>query len=180
MQLIKRPLLTSFLLTILWLITRRLGSVDQLSLIKADETILTSGFITALTVFVALISAAVFQKVWSEWGDVRNSILDHDEKAFNKYADERVPTTVKAALFILFLALLGAFFILQISSVIVGIYIVSSMVFAISFYWEVIMDLDDYWTGAWNIDINLVPDEWEWAREHKAEIIAKLGTTNKR
>src|SRR3990167_3398276 len=99
MQLIKRPVLFSSLVTILWLIVRQLGSIDQPSLVKADETILTSGFITALTVFVALLSAAIFQKVWGEWTEIRNAIFDKNEKAFSKYANERVPTTVKYALF---------------------------------------------------------------------------------
>lgn len=176
MQLIKRPILLAILAIILWLAAHQLGGVEQKELLKADETIMTSGFITTLTVIVALLAAAVFTKVWTEWSEVRNSLKEEkSEKTFNKYVDERIPPTVKSAIIILFFSLLGAFYILSVASIVTGVYMVGSITFALSFYWEVLMDLDDYWTGAWNIDIRDVPDEWEWAEKNKKRIMRKLG-----
>lgn len=176
MGLIRRPFVFTVVAVALWLLVQQLGGLDKPELIKQDETIMTSGFITALSLFIALLASGVFLKVWSEWIEVRNAIRStkQDEEIFMRYADERLPSTVKAAIIILFVFLLGAFFILHIASVVTGIYITFGITFALTFYWEVIMDFDDYWTGEWNIDIRMVPDDWEWAKKNKARILSRL------
>lgn len=169
MSLIRRPLVLAVVVTILWLLVRQMGGVDDPAKIKADETIMTSGFITSLTVFIALLSAAVFQKTWTEWTEVRNAVKgpEKDEKAFMRYVDERIPPTVKAAMIVLYVGLLGSFFILSNASLVAGIYMIFAITFALAFYWEVIEDLDEYWNGEWNISLDDVPDEWEWSRKNK-------------
>jgi hypothetical protein len=173
MLLLKRPVALAVAVLAFWLLLRWGGvAADQPTLLKADEAVLVSGFFTPMTVLIALLAAAVFTKVWSEWMEVRNAVKGEkkDEEAFMKYVDERIPPTVKAALLILFGALLGAFFLLHIQSLVVGSYIIFALTFALAFYWEVIMDLDDYWTGVWNIRLDDVPEAWAWSKTRKEEI----------
>lgn len=178
-QLIVRPAITAIISSVLWIATYLLAGTWRILEIKPDENIL--GFFIGGMVFVdAGIAAAILAKVWLEWIEVRNSLRaetdeERDEKTFSKYADERLPVTIKAAIVILFVLLLGGFFLAPISSPILGVFVTFAITFGLVFYWEVLLDFDDYWSGVWNVDIRDVPDNWKWAKKNKKRVMQGLG-----
>jgi|GEM_PF-4619421 hypothetical protein len=179
MHLIIRPAIAAAITALLWLGSQHLFGLQRIRLMKPDENIL--GFFITTMIFVATgIAAAILGKVWLEWVEVRNSLRgetdsDKDEGAFSKYADERLAPTIKSSLLILLALLMAGFFFAPISYWLFGIFVTGGLAFGIGFYWEVLLDFDNYWTGVWNVDILLVPNTWKWAKGNKLRVMKELG-----
>ncbi len=157
MKLLKRPLVLSLVITGIWLLLRTHGLFSG----KADEGAMSSGTIAFLFFVYGLMAAFVMAKVWTEWREMEDAVRHEDEKKFVDLKDQRIPKTLKMLLFIFSVFIAAAFFIIGFEDVVKGVFSVFSVVFMLTTVWEVLMDLDDYFTGEWNINIDSLPKEWQ-------------------
>jgi hypothetical protein len=72
-------------------------------------------------------------------------------------------------LLIFSLLLLGAFFFMHFKSLLNGVYTIFAISLGLALNWNVIMDLDDPFTGLWNVEI---PNDWARfkRKDHDANI----------
>jgi hypothetical protein len=151
-----KPFVISVIVSVLWvLIYNYIGFNSNL---KLDEGIMASGTIALLGVFYALLTAFVFATVWQQWVSIEDAIKTRNKEEFIKHKDKRVPFTVKLLIVIFSFFLIVAFFLISFKNLILGVFSIFVITFILSMYWQVITDLDDPFTGIWNVE---VPKEWE-------------------
>lgn len=156
MRLIIKPLIVAAIVSILWFV--RYGLFGSNDAIKADEAVLVSGTIPILAIFYALLAAFTFATVWQQWVAVEEAVKTRNKKEFLKHKDKRMPATIKLLLSLFSVLLVAAFFIISFKSLLTGLYSIFAVTLALSIYWSVIMDLDDPFSGVWNVRL---PKEWE-------------------
>ena len=134
---------------------RSFGMLHSLSL--GDETAL-SATITTLGLIYWLVAAAALVNVWSQWIETEDASLKGDKKKFWELAERRMPQPVKAALLLISLLLWMAFFFMPFGSVWAGTFTVFSITVALTFIWEIVVDLDNPLDGVWRVK-NIPPRE---------------------
>ena len=159
MKLLIKPLVISLVSTGLWFLLRFLGLGD---FIQGDEGgAMPSGTIAFLGVIYALLAAFTTANVWSQWVAVEEAVKTGDRQKFLQNKDKRIPGTLKSLLLMFSVFLVIGFYLLYFKNPLPGGFSIFAATMAVSAVWAVIMDLDDPFTGAWNVQI---PREW---REEK-------------
>jgi len=158
MKIFLKPLVLSVLGTGLWILLRTWGLDEYL---QGDEGAIASGLVAFLAVAYALFAAFLFATVWSQWVAVEEAVRVKDRQKFDLHKDKRIPRTAKALLLLFSFFLVGAFYLLSFRHLATGGFSIFAVIMVIITYWQVILDLDDPFTGIWNVE---VPKEW---REQK-------------
>ena len=112
-------------------------------------------------VIYALLAAFTTANVWSQWVAVEEAVKTGDRQKFVQNKDKRIPETLKLLLLMFSVFLVVGFFLLYFKNPLPGGFSIFAVTMAVSAVWTVIMDLDDPFTGVWNVQI---PEEW---REEK-------------
>lgn len=158
MKLLIKPAILGLVALGIWILLRfQFGILAD----KADEGIMASGTIAFLFFVYGLMAAFIMAKVWTEWREIETAVRERDEKKFVDLKDQRVPRTLKMLLIIFSIFIAVAFFLSGFQNSIKGVFSVFAIVFMLTVVWEVLMDLDDYFTGEWNIDIHALPEAWQ-------------------
>lgn len=154
-KLLWQPLVITATVYVAWLLSApmRLGFV-------ADVGALTSGTIPILAIAYAIIAGLLLQKVILEWFELEHAARTENKPKFLEYVHRQLPTTVYMLLWIISSAPIGAFFLVSFSSLVTGSFSIIVITFVITTVNATITDLDDYFSGVWNIDINTLPKEW--------------------
>ena len=155
MRFLIKPLVLSSVSTGLWFFLRLLGLGD---LIQGDEGGMSSGTIAFVGVIYALLAAFTTANVWSQWVAVEEAVKTGNHEKFLQNKDKRIPGTLKALLLMFSIFLVVGFFLLYFKNPLPGGFSIFAVTMAVSAVWAVIMDLDDPFTGTWNVQI---PEEWE-------------------
>ena len=150
MKLLIKPLVLSVVLAGLWILFRFLGLDNY---IQGDEGTIASGTVAFLAVAYALFAGFLFVTVWSQWVAIEEAIRDMDLKKFNLHKDKRLPGTVKTLLLMFSILLVVAFFLLSFRHLLTGGFSIFVATLVVSTYWRVILDLDDPFTGIWNVNV---------------------------
>ncbi len=159
LRILIKPLIFSVVVVLIWYFINYLfGSSFFLSNLKLDEGIMASGTIAILGIFYALLTAFVFTTVWQQWVAIEESIKTKNKEEFIKHKDKRIPFTVKLLVFLFSVFLILAFFLISFKNIITGVFSIFVISFILFIYWQVILDLDDPFTGIWNVN---VPKEWQ-------------------
>ena len=153
MPFLERPVVGSLGAVMLWLILR--GILPDL---KEDENIVRTTIGTLTTMWVFL-TGAVLVKAWSKWSTVDNAV-GIDFEVFRKNKDQRILITGFAtALYIISGLFIGSFFLLKFTYVLTAVCAIGGVSFVVMTCIEIIKDLDDPFTGLWNI--RELPDDWK-------------------
>ena len=108
-----------------------------------------------------IFAGLVASTVWGEWKGIIAAIDAKDENAFIRLKDQRLSPHIKLLIMVLSgVWLFPIFFLLSYKVVAIGVFATFAITLILVIYWEVINDLDDYFTGVWNIDIKKLPKEW--------------------
>ena len=136
--------------------------------IQGDEGAVASGLVAVVAVAYALYAGFIFVNVWSQWTTIEEAVKTYKvatdevtkDQAHQKFIlnkDKRIPKTAKILLFVFSLFLVVAVYLLYFQNSIPGGYAIFTVIMIVSTYWTVIMDLDDPFSGIWNVQ---VPEEW--------------------
>lgn len=169
MKLFIRPIVLSVLSTGIWIVLKILG-LDQY--IEGDEGAMASGTIAFLGIIYALLTAFTTATVWSQWLAVKKAVETYkaakkagDETAmaqahqkFILNKDKRIPGTLKLILLMFSIFAVLGFYLLYFRNPLPGGFAIFTATMAASGLWGLIMDLDDPFTGVWNVE---VPEEWK-------------------
>lgn len=159
MKLLWKGLTLSIIVTLLWVAYQLIpGARDRF---KADETIMASAIVPIIGIGYVIFVSLVASTVWNEWKGILMAIETKNEQDFVRLKDQRLSPHIKLLIKVLsVLLLLPIFFFFSYKSLAVGTYTIFSITLILAAYWEIISDLDDYFSGVWNIDINKLPKEW--------------------
>jgi hypothetical protein len=159
MKLLIMPVALAFVATVFWMLLWLNGF--EIVSNKADEGLMSSGTIAFLFFIYGLLAVFVMAKVWGEWCDMETAVRKGDEEKFLDLKDRRVPRTLKMLLVVFSLFIVAAFFVSGFESAVKGAFSIFAVVFMLTAVWNVLMDLDDYFTGEWNVEISSLPTEWQ-------------------
>ena len=155
MKLLTKPLVLSLASTGLWFLLRFIGLGD---FIQGDEGgAMPSGTIAFLGVIYALLAAFTTANVWSQWVVVEEAVKTGDHQKFILNKDKRMPGTLKLLLLMFSIFLVVGFYLLYFKNPLPGGFSIFAVTMAVSAVWVVIMDLDDPFSGIWNVQ---VPEKW--------------------
>ena len=159
MKLLWKPLVVSILVVLGWVGYRLLlGSLDSL---KADEAIMAGAIVPIIGIGYVIFAGLVASTVWGEWKGIVAAIDAKDEEAFIRLKDQRLSPHVKLLVGVFSgLLLFPIFSLLPYKAIATGGFANFAITFILLIYWEVINDLDDYFSGVWNIDITKLPEVW--------------------
>jgi hypothetical protein len=149
-----KPIIVALSVTVIWYFLYSFGILPQKVF---DASVMSSGTTTVLGIFYALVAAFVLSTVWRQFISVEEAIKLRNKKEFIKHKDKRIPLPIKFLLVVFSLLLLGAFFVMHFESKINGIYSIFAITLGLTLNWSVIMDLDDPFSGVWNVDM---PPSW--------------------
>jgi len=168
MKLLIKPSIIGISTATLWFISRlKFGLFAD----KADEGLMASGTIAFLFFVYGLMAAFIMAKVWTEWRDMEDAVRNKDEQKFLDLKDQRIPRTLRILLITFSMFIIISFFIAGFQNIIKGAFSLFAVSFMLATVWEILMDLDDYFTGEWNIKMESLPGEWrtKYFKHLKAE-----------
>ncbi len=139
----------------LWFMLR---SLDLGKFIRGDEGVMSSGTIAFLCMVYALLAAFVTATVWSQWVAIEEAVKMKNYEKFMQDKDRRIPNTLKFLLSMFSVFVVAAFFFLYFQNGLSGGFSIFAVTMAVLTVWTVIMDLDDPFTGVWNVK---VPEDWK-------------------
>jgi len=127
--------------------------------IAGDEGVMTSGTSALLFTIYGLLTALICVTVWNQWEAVQSAVKTVDEAKFREYKDKRLPLPLKLVMLMFSLFIVFAFHLMTYRNVLDGAYTSFVVAMALSLPWFVIMDLDNPFTGYWNVK-GKIPPEW--------------------
>jgi len=154
LRLLLWPFVLSFLNTGVWVGLRYLGIS---SLISGDEGVMVSGTNALGIVLYALLAGFITVTVWNQWEAVHDAVKSKDREKFKLYKNKRLPKPLKMLLALYSLYIAGGFHLTLYRNLLDGVYTAFGIALLLSTVWAVVMDLDDPFTGFWNVK---VPKEW--------------------
>lgn len=161
MKLLLKPLVLAVAVALTWILYNKYIILGAKDLLKADETIMSSAIVPIIGIGYVIFAGLVASTVWTEWKGMIAAIDAVDENAFIRLKDQRLSPHVKLLIVVLsVLWLFPIFFLFSYKALVTGVFATFSITLILGIYWEVINDLDDYFTGVWNIDLNKLPKEW--------------------
>lgn len=149
------PFVLAAMVVGLWVGLRILG-LNRL--IEGDEGSMAGAAAPILGVFYAIFATFLIVTVWSQWNDVKDAVQSEDWKKYLLHKDKRIPGTLKRLFLMLSIFLVGALMLIYWRHLLTGGFTIFTISAAVSACWMAIMDLDDPFTGEWNVKI---PDGWE-------------------
>jgi|GEM_PF-4058646 hypothetical protein len=164
-----KPVITAVILGLVWLFIRLV--LKFIPNTRPDTEIMTTGTISVLGIFYALVAAFVISTVWRQFVQVQEAVKMDNEQAFIKHKDKRIPLPIKLLLLTFSGLLIGAFFFISFHTVVVGFYSVMAIGLGLALNWAVIMDLDDPFEGIWNVH---VPEKWHKHKNSENIMLMKI------
>lgn len=133
-------------------------------LISGDEGAMSSGTIAFLGIAYSILAGFLFVNVWQQWNLVNEACTPGalDKKKFDENKNKRIPETVKSLWLIFSVIMIASFFCLYFKNALPAMLTIFAVTFVINVYWEVVLDLDDPFTGVWKVT---VPGEWKEPEE---------------
>lgn len=159
MKLFLKPAALALLVGLLWTGYRIL--FGEMEALKADEAIMASAVVPIIGIGYVIFAGLIASTVWGEWKGMLAAIEAKDEDAFVRLKDQRLSPHVKMLIRVFSgLLLFPIFFLFSYKNLVMGIFTTFGIMFMLLIYWEIINDLDDYFSGVWNINVNKIPEEW--------------------
>lgn len=170
-----KPILVAFGVTIFWLFLKLFKILPKTDL---DQTLMTSGTISVLGIFYALVAAFVLSTVWRQFIAVEEAIKLKNKTEFVKHKDKRIPLPIKALLFFSSFLVMGSFFTLNFGHNLTGMYTMLSVSLSLALNWAVVMDLDHPFEGIWNLEIPKGWEKLEGKINHDFELVWEIEDIN--
>lgn len=126
--------------------------------IQGDEGAMTSGTIAVYGMLYAIVGGFAVFEVLRQWNAVFEAYKAHDKVKYDENVDKRLPWHLKASWAATSVLLCWSFVLTHWSNGLTASFSVIGVIFVTVFWWRVAMDLDDPFTGIWNIPP--IPRDW--------------------
>jgi hypothetical protein len=155
------PLILAVCSTSLWYLLHHQKIIPIIP--DADVDYMSSGVISILGIFYAVASGFIISTVWRQFVYVEEAITVGSKEEFIRHKNKRIPNTIKIMFIIYSCILLFAFYITHVTTSSIGIFSIFSITYCLVLNFQIIIDLDDPFTGLWIVK---VPKHWQHLVKH--------------